>query len=443
MKKKVIYLVHCIDTEGPLYENIKNTFERIKNSFNIKLKPSKKILAKLQNKELNLNGYEEAVFNLVKPEKISYNYSWSKIKKMLDNCTSSEFKFTYKDSFNNPWVFNWFCVDHIDYKYNPRRRSIGYHKIFDYYQNYYKFRNIKEDKIYFHYHPHPIKKHAHLEATRWLGPTDKLFQILARRMIDRNWFPSVSRPGFNVTRPDSHWFLEQFIPFDYANLSYDLSDIEKKQFDFSNGRFGDWRRATKSWVPYHPAHGDYQKKGNCKRWIARCLYGNSRAYEINEKEIEKAFKETSQGKKIILSFSSHDYRDISFDVKKVFDMINKVKLKYPNIKIKNTNALEAFRLILGKRNKTKIQLKTFLKKFKKDIHLLSIKSNIKIFGPQPFFAFKTNKGKYFHDNLDLQIPGREWTYTFDSSTMEVKNIKKISVAANSEYGDTAISSIKI
>ena len=124
-------------------------------------------------------------------------------------------------------------------------------------------------------------------------------------------------------------------------------------------------------------------------------------------------------------------------------MINKVKLKYPNIKIKNTNALEAFRLILGKRNKTKIQLKTFLKKFKKDIHLLSIKSNIKIFGPQPFFAFKTNKGKYFHDNLDLQIPGREWTYTFDSSTMEVKNIKKISVAANSEYGDTAISSIKI
>ena len=124
-------------------------------------------------------------------------------------------------------------------------------------------------------------------------------------------------------------------------------------------------------------------------------------------------------------------------------MIKKVKLKYPNIKIKNSNALEAFRMIIGKRKKTKIKLKIILRKFKKDIHLLKIKSNIKIFGPQPFLAFKTNKGQYFHDNLDLQTPGREWSYTFDNSTMEVKNIKKISVAANSEYGDSAVSSINL
>ena len=60
---------------------------------------------------------------------------------------------------------------------------------------------------------HPIQKFAHLCATRWLGPTDKIFQILSRRIIDRSWFPAVNRPGFQVCRPDSHWFLEQFIPF--------------------------------------------------------------------------------------------------------------------------------------------------------------------------------------------------------------------------------------
>ena len=61
MTKKTLYLVHCIDTEGPLTESLDATFERIKNTFNIKLKPSKSNLKKIQQKRLNLNGYEEAV----------------------------------------------------------------------------------------------------------------------------------------------------------------------------------------------------------------------------------------------------------------------------------------------------------------------------------------------------------------------------------------------
>ena len=36
-------------------------------------------------------------------------------------------------------------------------------------------------------------------------------------MIDRQWFPAAHRPGFHVIRPDSHWFLEQFVPFDYSS----------------------------------------------------------------------------------------------------------------------------------------------------------------------------------------------------------------------------------
>ena len=75
MTKKTLYLVHCIDTEGPLTEGLDATFERIKNTFNIKLKPSKSNLKKIQQKRLNLNGYEEAVYNMVRPDKISYNNS--------------------------------------------------------------------------------------------------------------------------------------------------------------------------------------------------------------------------------------------------------------------------------------------------------------------------------------------------------------------------------
>ncbi len=443
MTKKTLYLVHCIDTEGPLTEGLDATFERIKNTFNIKLKPSKSNLKKIQQKRLNLNGYEEAVYNMVRPDKISYNNNWKQIKKMLDDCCSKNFKKKFKDSYNKPWVYNWFCVDHIDYDYNPRGRILGYHKIFDFYQKYLKKKKIKDDKIFFHYHPHPIKKHAHLEATRWLGSNDKIFQILCRRIIDRQWFPAVSRPGFNVTRPDSHWFMEQFIPFDYASLSYEVSDVEKKQFDFSNGRSGDWRRAPMSWEPYHPSYGDYQSIGNSKRWIARCLYINSRAYEINEKEVERAFKEVKKGKKVILSFSSHDYRDVRLDVKKVYQLLNKVKHKYSDVKIKNCDALEAFRKVIGKRKNKKLKINAKLKKINANTHLLKIYSNVKIFGPQPFFAIKTKKGEYFYDNLDLQKPGREWSYTFDNTTLEKKTIKNIGIAANSNYGDMSVLNINI
>ena len=39
-----------------------------------------------------------------------------------------------KDSFGKNWIFNWHCLDHVGYKNNPRRRDIGYHKIFDHYR---------------------------------------------------------------------------------------------------------------------------------------------------------------------------------------------------------------------------------------------------------------------------------------------------------------------
>ena len=39
---KKVYVVHCIDTEGPLNESLKNTFERIKSIYGIRLKPTKK-----------------------------------------------------------------------------------------------------------------------------------------------------------------------------------------------------------------------------------------------------------------------------------------------------------------------------------------------------------------------------------------------------------------
>ena len=110
---------------------------------------------------------------------------------------------------------------------------------------------------------------------------------------------------------------------------------------------------------------------------------------------------------------------------------NKI-LKMCIIKFKFCEAREALRnsLKLKKRNL----------KFKQEFNnnTLYIKSNKKIFGPQPFLSIKTKNKKYFHDNFDIQKPFYEWTYTFDKNSIELKNIKSVGWAANDDYGSTYV-----
>ena len=76
-------------------------------------------------------------------------------------------------------------------------------------------------------------------------------------------------------------------------------------------------------------------------------------------------------------------------------------------------------------------------------HLLSISSNQKTFGPQPFFCYKTNTGQYVHDNLDFQKSFRKWTYTFDRQTIELSSVNKIGIGTNTSYGTTTVTNIDV
>ena len=440
---KKVYVVHCIDAEGPLHESLEATFERIKHIFHLDLEPSKKTLIDLQNGKIDLKGIEESVKMTLNPHLLNYNNTWDKIESMLQDCLSSNFRNKYKDSKGNGWVYNWHCVDHVDYEINPRRRDMGYHNIFDEYKRILNETNSIQDGFQFHYHPHPMIKHAHLCATRWLGPTDKLFQELSRKSIDRNWFPAVNRPGFQVNRPDSHWFLEQFIPFDYATLSMEPSKEDSQQFDFSAGRSGDWRRAPITWEPYHPNHDDYQKIGNCRRIIARCLNIGTRAYLMDEKEVRRAFDESRADKNVILSFANHDFRDLRVDVEEAHRLLTKVSKDYDDVEFIYCEGVEAMRKAMRLEKKERCVLTLKLEKTSENAHTLKIHSSKPTFGPQPFFAIKTVTSQYFHDNLDFQTPFKEWTYTFDEETMPLRAVEEIGVATNNSYGITSVANMKI
>ena len=131
---KKVFIVHCIDTEGPMDETLKETFIRIKKISGIEIDPSINNLTKLQNKEIDLNGKESIVSNLVQPSRINMNRNWNDINKMLDKIQNSKFRNKLKDHNGNGWIYNWFCLDHVNMNgNNPGNRDIGHHKVLDFY----------------------------------------------------------------------------------------------------------------------------------------------------------------------------------------------------------------------------------------------------------------------------------------------------------------------
>jgi len=87
---KKVYVVHVVDAEGPLQEDLLANFERVKEEFGYSVNPTHENLKKLQNKEIDLNGLEEVVSRMLSLSRISYNETWDQIDRMPLPPTSLE-----------------------------------------------------------------------------------------------------------------------------------------------------------------------------------------------------------------------------------------------------------------------------------------------------------------------------------------------------------------
>lgn len=427
MSDKILYVVHCIDTEGPLNETLDATFQRVKSIFGIDIEPSAENLKKLQHKQLSLNGLETAVAKCIAPNLLNYNKNWDEVDEMLEELLSEKFRKKTPDDFGGGWKYSWHCMDHIGLNANPRHKDYGYGNIFRHYKN--KIKEIGDfgDEINWHFHPLSLTKQPLHAATSYANNYSDLLQIISRRVIDENWFPVVNRPGFHAERPDSHAFMEQWIPFDYAN-QFCLGD--ENQPDISDGRFGDWRRASASWRGYHPSHDDYQTEGNCKRKIFRCLNIGTRLRVLTEDHLREAFSEADENSSAILAFADHDYRDIRPDVLTVQEMLAIVRKEFPNIKIRYAGAEEAARQISNNPWTCNPELTLELKGNKIFVTLVAGQ----IFGPQPYLAIKTKEQSYYHDNFDVVEPLTKWSYTFDEYTLDLSVVEQIGIGTAGRNG---------
>jgi hypothetical protein len=400
--------------------------------YGLQFEPDLATLRQLQTQAIDLNGLEAEVARTLSPELLGYNDSWEAIDAMLAEVMSPAFRQRQPDSLGQDWVINWHCLDHVGFEANPRQRDLGFHRVFDHYQAILQRYPGTRDAIHFHHHPVTFSRAAHLCATHYFAHVPMVFEILARRIIDRGWFPAVNRPGFHVTRPDSHWFLEQFIPFDFANQA--SSADYSAQRDLAAGRFGDWRRAPATWTPYHPSHDDYQVPGDCRRWIARCLNVGTRLRLLSEADVELAFEEAEQGRPVVLAVTNHDFRDIRPDIDRCRALVAQAARRHSTVRTRYCEAREAMRRAFG----MPLDDQGFRLEMQREGPVLRVRATARTFGPQPFLAIRTTAGEYFHDNLDFQVPFREWSYTLDENNFRPEAVSHVGVASADQYGNVSV-----
>ncbi len=440
MTAPIVHIVHCIDTEGPLDEDLAATFQRLGALFDVWIKPTRANLKKLQNREIALGGAETEVARVISPDLLKYNRNWQDVRTMLDDALGPAFRNEMLDDDGNGWVYSWHCVDHLGLRDNPRHKDLGYGNVFRFYRDILAETDSTRDEINWHFHPLSLTREPLSAATSYYNNLDILLPVIARRVIDDRWFPTTNRPGFHAERPDCHAFLEQWIPFDYANQA--LVEAESIQKDTQAGRFGDWRRAPQTWQGYHPHHDDHQSPGNCRRWIFRCLNLGTRFRLLTIDHLREAFREARAQGSAIVAFADHDYRDIRPDVRDLRDLLHRVRDEFGDVQIRFSGAEQAARAHVAvtepglDQEPPSFGLKLEENRLHVELEYGSL------FGPQPFLAIKSRQGIYYHDNLDEITAARHWSYVFDEQTLPLDAIEVIGIGASGRCGRFSVASIE-
>ena len=431
--EKILPIVHLVDTEGPLDEKIEATFESLNNVFGIKLEPTEENLKAIQRGEGLPDSLRETIMRKYSRQRLAYNRNWDDIEKMCRRLFNKDWRKKFKDSFGNPYLINWCCVDFLGFEANPRKRQMGPNIIFKYYEKWIKDSDITQDKLYWHYHPVAFSRAAHHSGTS-LNHFPYHYTSLCHRILDCQNFPAVFRPGYHTERTDLNIFLEQWIPFDYAN-----QNVKGKQMSTNYGRLQNWDGAPTDWTVYHPNFRDPRKKGNMKRQIARCLNLGTDFSLLTEDEVKTAFCQAAKGVPVILSYADHDERDMVIEIEHAAKMIESVASKYKNkVKFKYCSAVEAMRIINEYPDDGKLEIQLVLSGNKLDVSL-----NRETFGSQPFLAIKTRKGEVLHDNFCFGKDEKSFFYIFDDDSIPLERVLEIGVGANDYIGNSTVSKFSI
>jgi hypothetical protein len=382
MSIPAVLVVHCIDTEGPIGGDVRR----------------------------NPDGTQEFYDN------------WVDIKDSLEDLTSEDYRRKHCDSFGNPFMLNWFIMDFTGFKTNPKNRIPEYN---DTYDNI-KSLNTSYDSFHWHYHQPPSSGQGDQWSEDWDSSLEH-YNVLGHRLLDRQDFPEAFRAGGTIEdNKCSHW-LEDNLMIDYSNRvsykSYPADNI----FDFN------WHSAPDDWGLYHPSRDNFLEKGNMKRVIVKSVDLKSRFHLLEEWEVSQAFSKVKQeSKPVILSYFSHDHRDMRAETSYAIDIIRR-QSREKGIPFMWCDAKEAVRILKG------IQpIKNVIGVEKSGENQLMIHFRHEVYQKNPFVFTKDKNDVINYHKLDLEwIPNCPY-YLQRCFLTITPEMKTLGIACTSLSGDKAI-----
>ena len=382
-----VLVVHCVDTEGPIGGDVRK----------------------------NPDGSSEFYDN------------WKDIKHSLKEITSDDYRRQKCDSFGNPFMFNWFIMDFMGFKTNPKNRIAAYNDTYD---------NIKScnttyDSFHWHYHQPPASGEGDQWSEDW-DSSDEHYNILGHRLLDREDFPEAFRAGGTIEDNKCSLWLEDNLMIDYSNRVSYKSFPEDNIFDFN------WYTAPDEWGLYHPSRSNFLEKGEMRRAIVRSVDLKSRFHLLEEWEVAQAFETVKkESKPVILSYFSHDHRDMRAETNYAIDIIKR-QSREKGVPFMWCDAKDAVKITKGIKT-----IENVVGTERIDPDTLMIHFRHEIYQKHPFVFTQNNDGKVKYHKLDLEwIPN--CPYYLQRCFLELSpEIRKVGIACTSLSGDKAIKVVEL
>lgn len=348
--------------------------------------------------------------------------TWSDVDQAMDKLFDSSYRHLYPDSSGGGLRIGWFFLTWSGFITNPRGRDFGYHRVRDHFiTRWGGLINEYEDEECWHYHHPPRSGIGNEWSTDWLSSDEYKF-IISRQIIERNWFPVCFRAGGTIMGPELSEWVDRWFPFDYSNRA----PLKFSEMDWSGGVI--------DWQPYRPGARQFKRKGNGKRYMARCMDLQTGLYKTGRSDVCQAFDQALQYGSSILSVFDHDYRDIADRIAEFMSCVEDVAKLYPDVSWEYSSPSNAIVQSQGCSGSESLNIDLTL-----NGKCLSIVASSPIYQEYPWVALRDEKGRIHHIESNIQIvDGLTWEVDINPDI----SIDVIGVAASNVLGGSCISTVK-
>jgi len=305
------------------------------------------------------------------------------------------FRNQFRDTYGTPMKMTWWMMAGNIFRYAANMNVPLANTITIYQMKKYHSENIKllGDELSLHYHTfawtdyNNDSKYYWNQAKNFSECLDDFNITLAHFLLEENTFPVSFRTGWHYM--DNEWqnYIDGIIPYslhnDYPNIRVDNVEPTDNNYD--------WSKASSEFVPYHPAHSDYQLPGDGKSWNTRSRFMGS----VSQTLMDQIFAKADKGVDQVPCFWAHlpeiDFPD---NMKRIDSLAHRSAAKYPRVNFRYCTAVEAMQRWRKGNDITPPAITMEEISSGTDVKF-KVYSNEDIFQTKPFIAVKNINEEYF------------------------------------------------